>query len=214
MIRLTRRGLLALAATGGAIAGAGAASPAWADDAAAVRAPIVALYKGLEAVMKAGRATPFPRRFDILAPVVDQVFDLETVLRVSVGLRWASMDTAAKSALSEAFRRFTVATYVANFDKFGGEKLEVLPDTRAVGEDQVAQSRIVPTSGEVVRLDYLMRRTGGTWRVVDVLLDGTISRVAVQRSDFRALLGKGDTTALLDSLKRKTADLSGGTLGS
>ena len=79
MIRLTRRGLLALAATGGAIAGAGAASPAWADDAAAVRAPIVALYKGLEAVMKAGRATLFPRRFDILAPVVDQVFDLETV---------------------------------------------------------------------------------------------------------------------------------------
>ncbi len=211
MIQLTRRGLLALAAVG---ASAGAPSRAWAEDSAAVRAPISALYKGLEAVMKAGRATPFPQRFDMLAPVVDQVFDLDTILRVSVGVRWASIDTAAKSALSEAFRRFTVATYVANFDKFGGEKLDVLPDIRAVGEDQVAQSRIVPTSGDVVRLDYLMRRTGGTWRVVDVLLDGTISRVAVQRSDFRALLGKGDTTALLDSLKRKTADLSGGTLGS
>jgi phospholipid transport system substrate-binding protein len=198
-----------------ALAVAGACSPlfAWADDRAAIRAPIVALYKGLEAGMKAGRATPFPQRFDVLAPVVDQVFDLETILRVSIGVRWSSMDTAAKAALSEAFRRFTVATYVANFDKYGGEKLEVLPDTRVVGDDQVAQSRIVPSAGDVVRLDYLMRRTGGTWRVVDVLLDGTISRVAVQRSDFRALLGKGDTTALLDSLKRKTADLSGGTLG-
>ncbi len=209
MIRLTRRGLLALAA-----AGAGSAIPAWAEDGTAIRAPIVALYKGLEAVMKAGKATPFRQRFDLLAPVVDQVFDLETILRVSVGLRWASMDTAARAALADAFRRFTVATYVANFDKFGGEKLEVLPDTRSIGEDQVAQSRIVPSSGTVVRLDYLMRRTGGNWRIVDVLLDGTISRVAVQRSDFRALLGKGDTTALLDSLKRKTADLSGGTLGS
>ena len=27
------------------------------------------------------------------------------------------------------------------------------------------------------------------WKAVDVLLDGTISRVAVQRSDFRSLLG-------------------------
>ncbi len=31
----------------------------------------------------------------------------------------------------------------------------------------------------------------GGWRIVDVLLDGSISRVAVQRSDFRSLLGNG-----------------------
>ena len=41
--------------------------------------------------MRTGHTTPFPQRFDALAPVVDQVFDLETVLKVSVGLRWDSM---------------------------------------------------------------------------------------------------------------------------
>ena len=48
------------------------------------------------------------------------------------------------------------------------------------------------------------------WKAVDVLLDGTISRVAVQRSDFRSLLGTGDAGALIASLERKAMDFAGG----
>ena len=54
-----------------------------------------------------------------------------------------------------------------------------------------------------------MRQTDAGWRVVDILLDGTISRVAVQHSDFRALLRNGDATALIASLQRKADDLAG-----
>ena len=55
-----------------------------------------------------------------------------------------------------------------------------------------------------------MRQGGGAWKAVDVLADGSISRVAVQRSDFRRLVGRGGAQALIESLNRKTADLSGG----
>jgi phospholipid transport system substrate-binding protein len=57
-----------------------------------------------------------------------------------------------------------------------------------------------------------MRTSTMGWRIIDVLLDGTISRVAVQRSDFRALLASGDPAPLINSLKRKVVDLSGGTM--
>ena len=39
--------------------------------------------------------------------------------------------------------------------------------------------------------------------------DGTISRVAVQRSDFRSLLMSGGVPALTAELSRKTANLTG-----
>ena len=65
-----------------------------------------------------------------------------------------------------------------------------------------------------MRLDYVMRDGNGTWRAVDVLLEGSISRVAVQRSDFRHILANGDADALIASLQRKIADLSGGALNS
>jgi len=70
----------------------------------------------------------------------------------------------------------------------------------------------VQANGTPVRLDYVMRRGPQGWRAVDVLLDGSISRVAVQRSDFRSLITQGDAGALIASLNKKIADLSGGTL--
>jgi phospholipid transport system substrate-binding protein len=175
-------------------------------------APIAALNRGLIAGMQAGKSTPFAKRFATLAPLVEGAFDIPGILQASVGPRWAALPPAQQAQLLDVFRRFTVASYVANFDTYDGEKLEVLPDSRTVGADQVVASQIVPASGAPTRIDYVMRRTPAGWRAVDVLLNGSISRVAVQRSDFRSLLGSGDAGPLIQSLQRKIADLSGGAL--
>ncbi|MDR3533075.1 MAG: ABC transporter substrate-binding protein [Rhodopila sp.] len=210
MIGLTRRALL----LSGVAAAIGPMLPVRAETNSPLDQPLLDLYTALEAAMRAGRTTPFAQRFDALAPVVDQVFDLETVLKVSVGLRWDGMDPDVRSRLLRAFRRFTVATYVANFDKYDGERFQVLPESRDSGADRVVGTEIVKADGERIRLDYVMRNGNGIWRVVDVLLDGSISRVAVQRSDFRKILAGGDADALIVSLHRKIADLSDGALNS
>ncbi len=211
MIRLNRRALLL---TASALAVARLHPSVAAPDAdTQMEAPLHALYAGLETVMKAGLHTPFTQRFDTLAPVVDKVFDLRTVLKVSVGVRWDAMAPDVRERLLKAFRSFTVATYVANFDKYDGEQFQVLPGARDSGTDRIVGSQIV-AGGQKFRLDYVMRDGDGVWRVVDVLLDGSISRVAVQRSDFRKILAGGDADALIASLKRKVADLSDGALNS
>lgn len=201
---LTRR--MALAAALLPWAGIAAAA-----DAAAV-SPITALNAGLIAGMRAGKATPFNQRFATLAPVVEAAFDLPGILQASVGPRWSALPAQQQGQLLEVFRRFTVASYVANFDTFSGERLEVLTESRNVGADQVVATQIVPPGGTPTRLDYVMRRTPAGWRAVDVLLNASISRVAVQRSDFRSLLTSGDAAPLIASLQRKIAELSGGAL--
>lgn len=185
-----------------------------AADAADVNAPIAALNAGLVEVMKAGKPTPFRDRFHLLAPVIDRVFDLGGILRVSVGPQWSGIDPVQKDTLLKVFRSFTIASYVANFDSYDGERFVIAPTPRASGVDQVVGTTLVPTSGEKVRIDYVMRLEQTAWKVVDVLLDGTISRVAVQRSDFRAVLAQGGAAALIVSLQAKVADLAGGALES
>ncbi|HET8995223.1 MAG TPA: ABC transporter substrate-binding protein [Acetobacteraceae bacterium] len=184
--------------------------PALAQPDSAPAAPVSALYAGLEAVMREGASKPFTARFAQLAPVITQAFDLTAILMHSVGLHWASLADAARARLFKAFSDFTVASYVANFDEYSGQKFEILPEQRSVGADRVVASRIVRASGNTVRIDYLVHQDGPRWRITDVLLDGTISRVAVQRSDFRSLLDRGGAEALIASLQSKTADLSGG----
>jgi len=196
------------------LAGLAAPGRGRAQDTGGPTAPIQVLTDGLIAVMRVGKATPFRDRFHTLTPIVDRVFDLPGILRASVGLRWDDVDAAQQATLLKVFRGFTVASYVANFDGYDGQRFEIAPALRAIGADQVVSTTFVPTSGDSHRIDYVMRQEGAAWKVVDVLLDGTISRVAVQRSDFRGVLAHGGAPALIASLQRKVVDLAGSSLES
>ena len=215
--------LLLVAGSGVAVAAppAGGASPAAAPpapaattpaaDAAEVRAPIEQLDAALIQIMQAGKQTPFQKRVALLAPAVDRAFDLSQILRASVGPGWSAIGAAEQKSLLDVFRSYTIASYVDNFDGYDGEKFVVTPAPRVLaGGQQVVLTRIVSRSGEAHQLDYVMRQTAAGWKVVDVLADGSISRVAVQRADFRHLLDQGGAPALMASLEKKVRALSGG----
>jgi phospholipid transport system substrate-binding protein len=185
-------------------------APARAAPAPVVIAPIQGLYDALLAAMKAGPQTPFQQRFDLLAPAVDRALDMPTILQVSVGQAWNELPAEQREALLAAFRRYTISSYVSSFDRYSGQRFAIEPDLRSVGANQeIVQTQIIPPSGGPHQLDYVMRQDGSDWKAVDVLLEGTISRVATQRSDFRALLTRGGGQSLLASLQKKAADLAG-----
>ena len=205
---LHRRALLqlALGSTAAAFALPGSAG------ASEITAPIEQLHAGLIQIMKAGKTVPFRQRYEIIAPVVARTFDLEAIFRQVIGQRWASLPADQQAALWDAFRRYTITSYVANFDEYGGQRFEILQNVAAAGSDRVVRAKIVTSSGRTHELAYVMRQMNTGWRIVDVLADGSISRVAAQRSEVRSVLADGGGTGLLASLQRKTAELSGGIL--
>jgi phospholipid transport system substrate-binding protein len=69
--------------------------------------------------MKMAEQATFSLRFQALAPA----FDLRAVLAVSVGAGWMSLALDQQSRLRDAFRRYSVASYVANFDSYAGQSL-------------------------------------------------------------------------------------------
>ena len=204
------RSLIPLASMACIALAAPAAALADAAPAAAV-APVTALNQGLTS-LEQNASQSFQARYDAMAPIIDRAFNLPQVLKTIVGLRWSALPPAQQQSLLAAFRAFTICNYVANFNTNAGDTFRVLPESRAVGADQVVETEIVPKSGDPTRIDYVMRQDGGTWHAVDVLQDGTISQAAVQRSDFRSLLASGNADALIDSLHKKITTLSGGAI--
>jgi phospholipid transport system substrate-binding protein len=200
LAKAIRRGLLALALL---LPGAGVA-------AIPPTAPVEALDQAVLAVMRAGRTSSFVQRMQDLTPAVQAAFDLPFILAKAVGPRFAGFPPDAQESLLEVFTAFTVASYVANFDDYNGERFEVLPQTRQAGSDEVVQTVLVQTSGDPLKLDYVVTRQNGGWKIIDVLLNGSISRVALQRSDFRSLLGGGDAAPLIASLRGKVSRLEAG----
>jgi ABC-type transporter MlaC component len=135
---IKRRGLLSYSAAAIAMTAMLSASPAaMATDPSGPTAPIEQLDTALLAAMRAGQNTPFAQRYAMLAPAVEQAYDLHAVLAAAVGPAWFSMTSAQKAALEPAFQRYTISDYTANFDSYDGQNFRVLPQTRTLPDGDV-----------------------------------------------------------------------------
>jgi phospholipid transport system substrate-binding protein len=192
---------------------------AWAEAAQAASAdaaPVASLNNALTATMKAGAANEsFAQREAALTPVVDQSFDLAVITQNSVGFLWNTLPATQQQQLSALMEQFTVASYVSQFNNFNGEQIKLLPAEKALGAKRIVQTQIVPADGSApTEIDYVVGQAGTGWQISDVLLNGTISQVAIHSSDFSSLVSAGDASQLIAALKSKIAALANGSTSS
>ena len=162
-------------------------------------ATVQGFYDTLLASMKGGKALGPQGRFDKLKPAVEQAFDFGTMIKYAVGSGWDSASPADQKALTAAFERMTAAQYAGNFSGFDGEKFVVDPAIVTRGTDRYVSSKLV-TKDQSVTFIYRVRQFGGSWKIIDVLLEGNISQLAVYRSDFAATVKAGGAQALVTKI--------------
>ncbi len=159
-------------------------------------------YDTLLTTMKDGPTLGQSGRYARLAPVVIRFFDVPLMARLAVGPSWTTLSPTQQQQVTEAFGRYISATYADRFDSYSGEQLQVTGE-QPYGTEVVVQTKIVKSNGDAVSLNYRMRENGGSWQVADVYLDGTISQLATQRSEFHAILQREGIDGLITALNRK-----------
>jgi len=160
------------------------------------------LYDALLSTMKNGRTLSQSGRFTQLAPVICRTFDIASMARLSVGPSWANLTEAQRQQVNESFGRYISAIYADRFDSYDGQRLEVTSEQPAPSGVMV-RSQIIKANGEPVKVDYMMRRSGETWLISDIYLDGAISEVATRRSEFATTLRNDGIDGLIAALNRK-----------
>jgi phospholipid transport system substrate-binding protein len=164
-------------------------------------------YDTLLTTMRNGPTLGQSGRYARLAPVVDRVFDVSSMTRLAVGPTWATLPPAQQQQLIDAFRHYVAATYADRFDSYSGQQLQVTGE-RPYNADVIVRTKIVKSDGDTTTLDYLMHQNQGSWQISDVFLDGTISQLAIQRSEFHSILRREGVDGLVMALNRKV-DLLG-----
>jgi phospholipid transport system substrate-binding protein len=159
-------------------------------------------YNVLLGNMQQGRTLGESGRYARLAPAVDRTFDIPTMTRLAIGSAWGTLSPAQQQQLLGAFAHYIAATYADRFDSYSGEQLQVTGE-RPNGAEVMVQTKIAKSNGETTRLDYLMRQGQGSWQISDVYLDGTISQLAVHRSEFHSILQREGVDGLVMALNRK-----------
>jgi phospholipid transport system substrate-binding protein len=158
-------------------------------------------------VMKQAKTLGYQGRYSTLAPFIGQTFDVPTMTRIAVGPGWSKLPDDQRNRLIAAFRDFIVATFAERFDGYGGETFEVQSATPMAG-GMLVENQLVKPDGERVRINYLTHLTDNGWQAIDVYLDGTISELAVRRSEFTAILRDQGAEGLITALEQKTQQLA------
>ncbi|MCF8501034.1 MAG: ABC transporter substrate-binding protein, partial [Rhodospirillum sp.] len=71
----------------------------------------------------------------------------------------------------------------------------------APGGATLVKPQTPPPGGHPVALTYVMNQDGdGDWRIIDILLKGTISELAVKKSEYASILKAKGLTGLAEAL--------------
>lgn len=166
------------------------------------RAVVETFHSVLLDVMKRAKMLPVTGRYDILLPHIQKAFDLRLMMRVAVGKSWRQSTPAQQSAMVRAFTRMSTGTYASRFDGYSGQQFQTVGERNGPRGTVLVETHILSPRDSPVTLTYVTRVKNSDWRIVDVLLAGGISELAVRRSEYRHVLTKQGVNGLILTLNR------------
>ena len=170
------------------------------------------LDAALTEVMKNGEELGYSGRFEQLEPIIRRLFDLDFMAEKIAGRHWKTMTPEEQARLVDTFSRYTIANYAGRFSAWSGQEFRRLGEEPAARGTVVVRTELLDPDGENVKLDYRLRRTPARgWQIVDIYFNGTVSELALRRSEYSSLIKREGVPALLTALDERIAKLAAGT---
>jgi phospholipid transport system substrate-binding protein len=138
-----------------------------------------------------------------LETILTRAVDLEGVARAALGKNWDDATAVQRKKFLDAFKqRFRKATADQFSDDYRGTEVKYLPES-PTDEGAVKVPTEVTIKGEPTRIEYLMRKSGPDWRIVDIIVDD-VSTVENYRSSFGRIVKKEGMDGLITRLNKGT----------
>ena len=181
-----------------------------AAESAAPSQVIDGLHEVLLGVMRDATKLGYEGRAAKLAPAIPEFYDVAFMAEKSVGRHWKTASESDRERLLAAFLRFMIANYAGQFDGYSGQHFETLGEEPARMDTVLVKSRLVSPKEANVELNYRMHQVGGEWKIIDVYLDGTVSELALRRSEFSGIVKREDFDALIAAIDARIEALASG----
>ena len=144
-------------------------------------------------------------RLSLFRGLMVERFDLALMSRYILGVQWRRASAEQRDEYSVLFEAFIVRTYSSRLGNYGGQTLRV-KTTRAAGKDTIVATEIRGPGRPSVRVDWRVRGDTGTYKVVDIIIEGA-SMVITQRDEFASVIRRsgGKLDGLLARLRAATS---------
>ena len=172
---------------------------------------LVEAFQGdLLEVMKQGKELGLAGRYARLAPMIERSFHLTLMIATSSSPYWRKATPEQRRRLVEAYKRTSGSILATYFDDYGGETFETVREREGPQRTVLVDTRVVRPDDDPVDISYVLIRLGERWWIIDVIVGGGISEVAVRRSEYQKLLAEGGIERLISALDDKADKLLAG----
>ena len=131
------------------------------------------------------------------------LFNFVRMTQLAVGRNWRDANDAQKKSLIDEFRTLLVRTYSTSLTQFRNQTIDVKPTKMVAGDTEVVvKTQVIQPGGQPIPIDYSMEKSGDSWKVYDVLIDG-VSLVTNYRSSFNTEIQKSGIDGLIKSLSER-----------
>lgn len=132
-----------------------------------------------------------------------KIVDMDFVGKFVLGKHWRNADAGQRSKYMAAYKPFLINNYVSRITKYSGQSYK-LGNTRKDSKDYLVRMDLIDPNGPNVIMDYRVRPQGGTFKVVDIVIE-SVSLLTTQRSEFNSVVDKKGLDYLIEALEKKVA---------
>jgi phospholipid transport system substrate-binding protein len=141
------------------------------------------------------------RRESGLRSLLVENFDLPLISRLVVGRHWRKANEAQKEAFRQVFEEHIVRVYTSQLGAYGDERVEMRSIVARSDKDTIVGTEIVRQSDPPLRIDWLVRETSGTYKVIDIAAEG-VSMMTTKRSEFSSVIARDGMDGLISQLEQ------------
>jgi phospholipid transport system substrate-binding protein len=133
-------------------------------------------------------------------------FDMMTMSRLILARNWKRFSEVQQGEYVREFKRYLANNYGSRIERYNQEEVKIVGERAEPRGDVTVRTRIVGGQFDDATVDYRLRERDGSWKVIDVIIEG-ISLVSNFRDQFKEVLSRGGPERLLEKLREKNASL-------
>jgi len=148
------------------------------------------------------------RIYDLVNELVIPHFDFVSMSKWVLGKNWKKATEEQRKEFVEQFRILLVRTYARALLEYSGQQIKYLPLEESPKPNlAVIKTELESKNAQILPVNYRMYNRDGTWKVIDVAVDG-VSLTSTYRGSFASEIKKNGIAALIAKLGERNAKLT------
>lgn len=136
-------------------------------------------------------------------------FNFDRVSQLVLGRNWTKATKEQQDAFQREFRSLLLRTYATALSKYRNQTIEYKPlRSQPTDKEVTVKTLILQPGGQPVAVDYSLEKTGDSWKVFDIIIEG-VSLVTNYRGQFSNEIRQGGMDGLIQKLADKNKQAGG-----